>query len=69
MKFKDLPIGTKFLDEVELNWGEVEEMIKVSETQFDYPSCLHDNRPAKYTLDDKVYPLLMWEDEMELLND
>ncbi len=63
MKFKDLPIGTKFLDDTELLFDDLEELIKVSDTQWDYPSVLQYNKPLiwpKEYEDREVYPVLEW---------
>ena len=66
MKFKDLPIGTKFLDDIEINiLGNTTGLIKVSETEYNYTDTL--NSPTIEWLtddDDDVYPILEWEDEV-----
>lgn len=57
MKFKDLPIDTKFTDEMQLSMS------------YNYCTKTGDNLYCHEELGAGVYPLLMWEDEMELLND
>ena len=66
MKFKDLPIGTKFLDDIEINiFGYSSGLIKVSETEYNYTDTLN-SPPIEWLTDDDddVYPILEWEDEV-----
>ena len=66
MKFKDLPIGTKFLDDIEINiLGNTTGLIKVSETKYNYADKLN-GTPIEWLTDDDddVYPILEWEDEV-----
>lgn len=66
MKFKDLPIGTKFIVE---NTVLIDYFTKLSEY---YYNCSNYVVPLRLkwhdTNTDECYPILMWEDE-ELLND
>ena len=49
MKFKDLPIGTKFLDDIEINiLGNTTGLIKVSETRYNYADKFFNTSTSSY---------------------
>ena len=67
MLFNDLPVGTLFVDDTELGWDDMEEMLKVSDTEYSYPfsEIEGERQHHSWPHDHEVYPVLQWEDELK----
>lgn len=63
MKFKDLPIGTKFTDELQLNYSYFQYYTKTGDRSYCYENLdtiIHE-WPGPY--DDEIYPILEFLDD------
>ena len=60
MKFKDLPIGTKFIVE---NTVLIDYFTKLNDTQYNASNCVYLSCTWHDTNTDECYPILMWEEE------
>ncbi len=64
MKFADLPIGTKFVDDIVLGAHSYDYLTKISESSYVYESTLTE---WGWNWDSDVYPVLEWEDQCTTL--
>lgn len=62
MKFADLPIGTKFVDDIVLGVSTYDYLIKISNDSYSYVNTLTEWMWCWY--DTELYPVLEWEDEL-----
>lgn len=65
MKFADLPIGTKFVDDIALGISTYDYLIKISNDSYRYDNTLTEWTWCWY--DTELYPVLEWEDECTTL--